>query len=76
MNKKGNLRVRRIEQLLDEMKEGDKFGSKAIGDLYCEKYGVQYLPSPHQIAFYLRRIPTCEVWGQRGKKGEITWVKV
>jgi hypothetical protein len=76
MNKKGNLRVRRIEQLLDEIEEGETFLSKTIGDMYHERYGTQYLPSRHQIGFYLRRISTCQVWNQSGEKGTITWVRV
>lgn len=76
MSKKGQFGVRRIEKLLDTIEKGETFLTKTIGDMYHEKYGSQNMPNQRQISLYLRRIPTCEVWGQRGKKGAITWVKV
>ncbi len=64
MSKKGQFGVRRIEKLLDTIEKGETFLTKTIGDMYHEKYGSQNMPNQRQISLYLRRIPTCEVWGK------------
>ena len=76
MKKRGQLGVRRIEKLLDEIEKGETFLSKTIGDMYHEKYGSKFMPNQRQVGLFLRRIPTCQVWSQSGRNGAITWVKV